>query len=321
MKKLVEVKNLSVKFPGKNYDTYAVNDISFDIYENETVGLVGESGSGKSVTAKSILNLLKGVAKYEGEILYNGTDLLKANNKTLRSIRGNEISMIFQDPMTSLNPLFTIKKQMERLIKRHNPKHSNDEIRKITIKYLDMVGIPDAKNRMTSYPHEFSGGMKQRVLIAMALCLDPKLIIADEPTTALDVTIQAQILALLNHINKENSQSTLLITHDLGVVANTCDRVIVLYGGIIMEEAPIKELFENAQNPYSQGLLASLPKLGSKERLVPIPGNPPHLIENPLGCPFYDRCPKRGEICRNQRPPQVKVSEDHRVFCHMVEEE
>ena len=321
MKKLIEVKNLSVKFPGKNYDTYAVNDISFDIYENETVGLVGESGSGKSVTAKSILNLLKGVAKYEGEILYNGTDLLKANNKTLRSIRGNEISMIFQDPMTSLNPLFTIKKQMERLIKRHNPKLSNDEIRKITIKYLDMVGIPDAKNRMTSYPHEFSGGMKQRVLIAMALCLDPKLIIADEPTTALDVTIQAQILALLNHINKENSQSTLLITHDLGVVANTCDRVIVLYGGIIMEEAPIKELFENAQNPYTQGLLASLPKLGSKERLVPIPGNPPHLIENPLGCPFSERCPKRGEICRNQRPPEVKVSENHRVFCHMVEEE
>ncbi|MFQ9332513.1 MAG: ABC transporter ATP-binding protein, partial [Finegoldia magna] len=221
--KLVEIKNLNVEFPGKEYTTYAVNNVSFDIYENETLGIVGESGSGKSVTAKSILNLLKDKSKYSGEIIYDGVNMLEADEKTLRRIRGDEISMVFQDPMTSVNPLFTIEKQMHRLIKRHRKNLSAKEIRDISIKYLDLVGIPDAKNRIKSYPHEFSGGMKQRVMIAMSLCLEPKLIIADEPTTALDVTIQAQVLTLLNNINENSKQSTLLITHDLGIVANTCD--------------------------------------------------------------------------------------------------
>ncbi len=320
MKKLVEIKNLSANFPGKEYNTYAVNNISFDIYENETLGLVGESGSGKSVTAKSILNLLKNRAVYSGEIIYEGIDLLKADEKILRKIRGNEISMIFQDPMTSLNPLFTIEKQMYRLIKRHRKDLTAKEIKEISIKYLDMVGIPDASNRISGYPHEFSGGMKQRVMIAMSLCLDPKLIIADEPTTALDVTIQAQVLTLLNRLNKDSSQSTLLITHDLGVVANTCDRVIVLYGGIVMEEATIEEIFENSKNPYTQGLLQSLPKIGEKKRLVPIPGNPPVLIEKPKGCPFYDRCKLRGNICKEQMPPEKIISPTHKVYCHMIEE-
>lgn len=317
--KLVEIKNLNVEFPGKEYTTYAVNNVSFDINENETLGLVGESGSGKSVTAKSILNLLKNKSNCSGEIIYNGIDMLKADDKTLRHIRGSEISMIFQDPMTSLNPLFTIEKQMYRLIKRHRKNLSSKEIRDLSIKYLDMVGIPDAKNRIKSYPHEFSGGMKQRVMIAMSLCLNPKLVIADEPTTALDVTIQAQVLTLLNNINENSSQSTLLITHDLGVVANTCDRVIVLYGGKVMEEATTKELFTDGLHPYTNGLLASLPKIGEKERLVPIPGNPPVITDKPKGCPFYDRCSLREDICKCKELPEKKVSPTHRVYCHMVE--
>ena len=317
--KLVEIKNLNVEFPGKEYTTYAVNNVSFDINENETLGLVGESGSGKSVTAKSILNLLKNKSNCSGEIIYNGIDMLKADDKTLRHIRGSEISMIFQDPMTSLNPLFTIEKQMYRLIKRHKKNLSAKEIKALSIKYLDMVGIPDAKNRIKSYPHEFSGGMKQRVMIAMSLCLNPKLVIADEPTTALDVTIQAQVLTLLNNINENSSQSTLLITHDLGVVANTCDRVIVLYGGKVMEEATTKELFTDGLHPYTNGLLASLPKIGEKERLVPIPGNPPVITENPKGCPFYDRCSLRQDVCKNKELPKKQVSPTHRVYCHMVE--
>lgn len=317
--KLVEIKNLNVEFPGKEYTTYAVNNVSFDINENETLGLVGESGSGKSVTAKSILNLLKNKSNCSGEIIYNGIDMLKADDKTLRHIRGSEISMIFQDPMTSLNPLFTIEKQMYRLIKRHKKNLSAKEIKALSIKYLDMVGIPDAKNRIKSYPHEFSGGMKQRVMIAMSLCLNPKLVIADEPTTALDVTIQAQVLTLLNNINDNSSQSTLLITHDLGVVANTCDRVIVLYGGKVMEEATTKELFTDGLHPYTNGLLASLPKIGEKERLVPIPGNPPVITENPKGCPFYDRCGLRQDVCKNKELPKKQVSPTHRVYCHMVE--
>lgn len=317
--KLVEIKNLNVEFPGKEYTTYAVNNVSFDINENETLGLVGESGSGKSVTAKSILNLLKNKSNCSGEIIYNGIDMLKADDKTLRHIRGSEISMIFQDPMTSLNPLFTIEKQMYRLIKRHRKNLSPKEIKDLSIKYLDMVGIPDAKNRIKSYPHEFSGGMKQRVMIAMSLCLNPKLVIADEPTTALDVTIQAQVLTLLNNINENSSQSTLLITHDLGVVANTCDRVIVLYGGKVMEEATTKELFTDGLHPYTNGLLASLPKIGGKERLVPIPGNPPVITENPKGCPFYDRCSLRQDVCKNKELPKKQVSPTHRVYCHMVE--
>lgn len=317
--KLVEIKNLNVEFPGKEYTTYAVNNVSFDINENETLGLVGESGSGKSVTAKSILNLLKNKSNCSGEIIYNGIDMLKADDKTLRHIRGSEISMIFQDPMTSLNPLFTIEKQMYRLIKRHRKNLSPNEIKDLSIKYLDMVGIPDAKNRIKSYPHEFSGGMKQRVMIAMSLCLNPKLVIADEPTTALDVTIQAQVLTLLNNINENSSQSTLLITHDLGVVANTCDRVIVLYGGKVMEEATTKELFTDGLHPYTNGLLASLPKIGEKERLIPIPGNPPVITENPKGCPFYDRCSLRQDVCKNKELPKKQVSPTHRVYCHMLE--
>lgn len=317
--KLVEIKNLNVEFPGKEYTTYAVNNVSFDIYENETLGIVGESGSGKSVTAKSILNLLKDKSKYSGEIIYDCVNMLEADEKTLRRIRGDEISMVFQDPMTSVNPLFTIEKQMHRLIKRHRKNLSTKEIRDISIKYLDLVGIPDAKNRIKSYPHEFSGGMKQRVMIAMSLCLEPKLIIADEPTTALDVTIQAQVLTLLNNINENSKQSTLLITHDLGVVANTCDRVVVLYGGKIMEVATTKELFTKGLHPYTKGLLASLPRIGEKERLVPIPGNPPVITEKPKGCPFYDRCSLRQDICKNKELPKKEISPTHRVYCHMIE--
>lgn len=317
--KLIEIKDLNVKFLGKENTTYAVNNVSFNIYKNETLGLVGESGSGKSVTAKSILNLLRENSECSGEIIYDRIDMLSADERTLRRIRGSEISMVFQDPMTSLNPLFTIEKQMHRLIKRHRKSLSSKEIKDLSVKFLDLVGIPDAQERIKSYPHEFSGGMKQRVMIAMSLCLNPRLIIADEPTTALDVTIQAQVLNLLNNINKNSSQSTLLITHDLSVVANTCDRVIVLYGGKIMEEATTKELFTNGLHPYTKGLLASMPIIGKKEKLVPIPGNPPVFTENPKGCPFYDRCSLRQEICNREDLPKKEISLTHSVYCHMVE--
>lgn len=294
MNSLLEVKNLKVKFLGSKNTTYAVNDVSFSIEEGETLGVVGESGSGKSVTVKSILRLLEDNAEISGSIIFNGQDYMKKDQKYMRKIRGSEISMIFQDPMTSLNPVFTIGTQMKRLIKRHRKGITRDEIENISIKYLELVGISDAKKRLKSYPHEFSGGMRQRVIIAMALCLQAKLIIADEPTTALDVTIQAQILNLINEINKNENRSVILITHDLGVVANSCDRVMVMYSGVIMEITTAKELFENPKHPYTKGLLESVPK-NSNQRLTPIQGNPPDMTIKIKGCPFYKRCKYKSE--------------------------
>lgn len=317
MEKLLEVKNLNVKFEKKGLSTYAVNGVSFDVFENESLGIVGESGSGKSVSAKSILRLLDKNAKTSGQILFRGEDICQMPEKKLRDIRGSEISMIFQDPMTSLNPLFKIKTQMKRLIKRHRKDLSDKQIYDISIKYLDLVGIPDPENRINSYPHEFSGGMRQRVMIAMSLCLNPKLIIADEPTTALDVTIQAQVLNLLNQIQAEYQNSTILITHDLGVVANTCDRMLVMYGGRIMEMGKVDEIFQDPKHPYTRGLLNSLPIIGNNQRLIPIKGNPPVIHEKLEACPFFDRCPDRKKECDEINPKEKLFDNGHKVYCHL----
>lgn len=317
MEKILEIKDLNVIFENEGIKNYAVNGISFQVYKNESLGIVGESGSGKSVTAKTIMNLLDNNAKICGNVIFKDKDILKLDNHQLRTIRGDEISMVFQDPMTSLNPLFKIKTQMKRLIKIHRNNLSNKEIEELSIKYLEMVGIADAKTRINSYPHEFSGGMRQRVMIAMGLCLNPEIIIADEPTTALDVTIQAQVLNLLNNIKQDNSNTLILITHDLGVVANTCDRVIVMYGGRIMEVGSVLDIFNNPKHPYTKGLLNSLPVMGSNKRLVSIDGNPPVIHEKLIGCPFYDRCDKRMDICQKEDPQQTYINDGHKVNCHL----
>lgn len=317
MEKILEVKDLNVMFESKGIKTYAVNGISFDVYEDESLGIVGESGSGKSVTAKSIINLLPKNAIISGEVIYKNDNLLAMPKNKLRDIRGDEISMIFQYPMTSLNPLFTIRTQMKRLIKIHRKNLTNKEIEEISIRYLDMVGIPNPEKRINSYPHEFSGGMRQRVMIAMSLCLHPSLIIADEPTTALDVTIQAQVLNLLNIIKEDYKTSTILITHDLGVVANTCERVIVMYGGRIMEMGAVDDIFKNPKHPYAKGLLQSLPVIGSNKRLESIDGNPPVIHEKLVGCPFYDRCKHRMDKCNKVDPEGVTFENNHKVYCHL----
>ena len=318
MSALLEVKNLRVRFLSAAPAAYAVHDIGFHIKSGETVGIVGESGSGKSVTAKTILRLLDNVTEVSGSIMFNGDELLNKNAAYMQTLRGSALSMVFQDPMTSLNPLFTIETHMKRLIKRHQKRITNAEVKELSLKHLDLVGIPDAKKRLKSYPHELSGGMRQRVMIAMALCLKPKLIIADEPTTALDVTIQAQILNLINAIGLDKNRSVLLITHDLGVVANTCDRVIVMYSGMIMEEAPVQDLFANPKHPYTAGLLQSLPKKNDKGRLTPIMGSPFDTAHRIDACPFYDRCKERVEICKTRIPEYTELSDHHRVRCHLV---
>lgn len=320
MSVILEVKNLEVRFLSDRTITYAVNDISFNVNAGETLGIVGESGSGKSATAKAILRLLNKNTKISGSIIFDKNELLNKNDKYMQKIRGADISMVFQDPMTSLNPLFNIETQMKRLIKRHKAGVTNLEVKELSIKYLGLVGIPDAKKRLKSYPHEFSGGMRQRVMIAMALCLRPKLIIADEPTTALDVTIQAQVLNLINDISVDKDRSVVLITHDMGVVANTCDRVIVMYSGMIMEEAEVQELFSNPKHPYTIGLLDSLPKNDYKKRLTPILGNPPDMTKVIIGCPFYDRCKNRLQICKEHCPSLKQLSYNHTIRCHLFGE-
>ena len=321
MEKLLDVKNLVVNFENKEKTTYAVNDVSFQVYKGESLGIVGESGSGKSVTAKSIIRILDDKSIKSGEILFKGEDILKKSESQMKELRGEKISMVFQDPMTSLNPLFTIGTQMKRLIKRHRRSMGKKQIEDLSITWLDRVGIPDAKNRLSSYPHEFSGGMRQRVMIAMALCLEAEMIIADEPTTALDVTIQSQVLDLLNNLSQEKTRSVILITHDLGVVANNCDRVVVMYSGMIMEVGRVEDIFEKPKHPYTQGLLKSLPQKNSKERLTPIKGNPPNMTLEIKGCPFQDRCEYSMDRCREDLPNMVTFSKDHRARCYLLEEE
>ena len=289
---LLEVKNLNVSFNTYAGEVQALRDISFSVKRGETLAIVGESGSGKSVTVQTIMKLIPmppGVIK-NGEILFDGEEIVKANDKRMRELRGGKIGMIFQDPMTSLNPTTKVGKQIMEGILIHK-KVSKEEAKKIAIDMLRKVGIPKPEERFYQYPHEFSGGMRQRVVIAIALSCEPDLLICDEPTTALDVTIQAQILDLINELKRDLNIAVILITHDLGVVAETADRVVVMYAGEKLEEAPVKELFENPKHPYTWGLLKSLPRLDMRndERLTSIPGTPPDLLSPPKGDPFAAR--------------------------------
>jgi len=315
---LLKVQNLSVSFRTYLGKVQAVRDVSFEVYEGETVAIVGESGCGKSVTAQSIMRLIPtppGIVE-GGQVLLEGEDLLKKSKKEMEKVRGKEISMIFQDPMTSLNPTMRVGKQiMEGLIKHHKlkPRVAKQQV----VELLKLVGIPDPEKRINQYPHAFSGGMRQRVVIAIALACRPKLLIADEPTTALDVTIQAQILDLMKTIQSTLGTSIILITHDLGIVASTCDRVIVMYGGKVVESGTVKQIFKTPRHPYTHGLLRSVPSLHmkSENKLIPIDGTPPNLLNPPQGCAFCARCDYAMRICALKNPPLETIEQKHQVGC------
>lgn len=319
-RKLLSVRNLKTSFFTHVGEVKAVRGISFDVNEGEVLGIVGESGSGKSVTSLSIMGLLQYPGRVvDGEILLNGEDILTYSKNQMRRVRGKEIAMIFQDPMTSLNPVYTIGNQIMEMILEHE-KMSRREARARAIEMLKLVGIPAAEKRIDSYPHEFSGGMRQRVMIALALSCNPKLLIADEPTTALDVTIQAQILNLIKKLNRQFGMTTMLITHDLGVVATVCDKVAVMYGGLIMEYGTVDEIFYHPRHPYTMGLLGSIPHVdgGEKRRLIPIDGTPPDLINPPKGCPFSTRCKYCMNVCIQEQPPYF-AEDKHRTMCWMLD--
>lgn len=317
MSKLLEVKNLKTSFKTHIGDVQSVRGVSFHLNKGEALGVVGESGCGKSVTMMTIMRLLGENAKIEAEtITFDDKDITKPTEKLMQTIRGNDMSMIFQDPMTSLNPLFTVGDQLTEHLIKHK-KISKKEAKEKAIKMLDMVGIPSPEKRLKQYPHEFSGGMRQRVMIAMSLICEPKLIIADEPTTALDVTIQAQILDLMKDLKEKLDTSIILITHDLGVVADLCSRINVMYGGVIVEEGTTEDIFYRGKHPYTWGLLRSVPNPKSelKEKLIPIEGQPPDLLKPPVGCPFTARCDYAMRICKEKQPPLFEISEGHRAAC------
>ena len=318
MARLLEVKGLKTQFFTQDGVVNAVNGISYTLDEGETLGIVGESGCGKSVGVMSLIKLIpsppgKVVA---GEVIFDGENLLKMNDSQIRSVRGNKIGMIFQDPMTSLNPVLTIGRQISEALELHLGM-DKAQSRARTIELLELVGIPSAADRVDDYPHQFSGGMRQRVMIAMGLSCNPQLLIADEPTTALDVTIQAQIVDLVKKLRDELGMAIIWITHDLGVVAGLADRMIVMYAGMIVEEASVKELYANPRHPYTLGLLGSLPRLDEKirQKLESIEGLPPDLIALPKGCPFYARCKYRIARCATENPALSTVGVGHRIAC------
>lgn len=305
---ILQVKNLKTQFKTSKGVVNAVDGVDFEVDKGEVVAIVGESGSGKSVTSLSIMGLIPNPPGkiIDGEILFNNEDLIKKNKKQLQDIRGNRISMIFQEPMTSLNPVFTVGKQISEAVLRHE-KVSKKEALDRAIEMLDLVGIPSPEKRVKDFPHQMSGGMRQRVMIAMALACNPELLIADEPTTALDVTIQAQILDLMLKLKEKLGTSILLITHDLGVVAEVAQKVVVMYCGKVVEKADVKTLFSDPKHPYTQGLLRSIPRIeDKKERLYMIKGMVPNPTEMPKGCAFSDRCDRCRDICLEQVPPLVK---------------
>jgi oligopeptide/dipeptide ABC transporter ATP-binding protein len=314
---LLEVNNLQTYFFTRGGVVKAVDNVSFVMNAGETLGVVGESGCGKSVTALSVMRLIANPPGkiVGGEINFNGENILEKNQHELTEMRGSKISMIFQDPMTSLNPVFTVGYQIAETVKRHRKDVSNDQAWKRAIEMLDLVRISDPKRRAKNYPHEFSGGMRQRVMIAIALSCNPQLLIADEPTTALDVTIQAQVLELMKGLSREFNTAVMLITHDLGVVAGTCQQVNVMYAGHIIESAPVKQIFETPAHPYTVGLLQSIPRLHESRgsRLTPIAGQPPDLSNPPIGCPYAPRCPKVQNRCRQERPELMPVGRGEQV--------
>ena len=321
MEKLLEVKDLKISFSTYDGVVQAVRGVNFDIKKGETLAIVGESGSGKSVTTKAIMQLLPEHSKLEGEILFNGDDIAKKSDKQMQKVRGQEISMIFQDPMTSLNPTRKIGTQIMELLIKHQ-KMNRSQARKRTIELLELVGIPNPEQRIKQYPHQFSGGMRQRVVIAIALACNPKLLIADEPTTALDVTIQAQILDLMKEIQKKTDTSIIFITHDLGVVANVADRVAVMYAGKIVVIGTVDEIFYDPKPPYTWGLLGSMPTLDSNEdELFAIPGTPPDMTNPPKGDAFAPRNRYALEIDVEMEPPMFKVSDTHYAATWLLHED
>ena len=317
MAELLDIRNLSVAFDTDSGKVYAVNNLSLKIGRKETLGLVGDTGAGKTTTALAVMKLIQSPPGKitSGEIILEGQDLMRVPEKDMFNIRGNKISMIFQDPMTSLNPVMTVGEQISEVIELHQ-KLSKDELRKKTEEMLEVVGI--RKERINDYPHQFSGGMKQRVVIAMALACNPELIIADEPTTALDVTIQAQVLELMKNLKEKYDTSMILITHDLGVVAEICDYVSVIYAGSIVEYASVKDMYETPGHPYTKGLFNSIPSLDEDvESLTTIKGNPPDPSALPSGCRFHPRCDKCMEICKHTNPEFQEVSPGHFIACHL----
>ena len=314
---LLAVSGLATEFPARHGAVRAVDGVSFDLRRGECLGIVGESGSGKSVTALSIMGLLqKGNGRVAGgQIRFNGADLLSLSSRDRQQLRGADLAMIFQEPMTSLNPVFTVGQQIAEAVRIHK-RLGRTAARRRAVEMLDLVGIPDPHRRVDSYPHQLSGGMRQRVMIAMALSCDPKLLIADEPTTALDVTIQAQILELLRDIRKRLGTAIIMITHDLGVIAELADRVIVMYASRIVETGSVRALFKNPQHPYTQGLLRSMPRLDEdRDRLDQIEGSVPNPTAWPGGCRFHPRCGFSRDICSNAEPPTVRLAEGRRSAC------
>ena len=317
---LLEVKNLKTYFQTEEGIAKAVDGIDFSVEKGEIIGFVGESGCGKSVTALSIIKLLQEPQGkiIEGEILFNGTDLVQLSEKEMQKVRGNKIGMVFQEPMTSLNPAYTCGNQISEVLILHKGLSKKDALNK-TIQLLKKVGIASPEQRFSEYPHQLSGGMRQRVMIAMALACEPDLLIADEPTTALDVTVQAQILELIKSLQSENNMGVILVTHDLGVVAETADRIAVMYASKIAEQGTVTEIFDNPKHPYTKALLASMPDIKEKKkRLNTIEGTVPSSTEYPSGCHFCTRCNIAEKKCSNEEPPFVKLSETHNAYCWKI---
>jgi peptide/nickel transport system ATP-binding protein len=315
---LLEVSDLHVEFDTDDGVVHAVRGVSFEVERGQTLGIVGESGSGKSVSTQTIVGLTRG-AHVAGRAVFDGLDLLTATERQLRAVRGARIGMVFQDPMSSLHPAYRVGWQIGELILAHDEKATRRSARARAAELLELVGVPHAASRLDDYPHQFSGGMRQRVMIAMAMALNPSLLIADEPTTALDVTVQAQVLAVMRRLQDEFGTALILITHDLGVVAEMADEVVVMYAGAAMEQAPRRETFYDHHHPYTEGLFGSMPRHhgGGRERLTPIVGSPPSLIHLPAGCPFHPRCPYAFERCHAETPPLRVVHDDptHRSAC------
>jgi peptide/nickel transport system ATP-binding protein len=320
---ILDIRDLRVTFPTDDGLVQAVNGMDLTVQRGETVGIVGESGSGKTVTSQTLMGLMKGTsARVSGQILFDGTDLVPLSETEMRPYRGRKIGMIFQDPLSAMHPFYTVGRQIAEAYRVHN-RVSTKAAKAQAIEMLNRVGIPDPVSRYDAYPHEFSGGMRQRAMIAMALICEPELLIADEPTTALDVTVQAQILDLISSLQAETGSAVIFVTHDLGVVAEVCQRVVVMYGGQCVEEADVHDAFFRTAHPYTKGLLASMPSMADETgRLIPIPGFPPSLLDLPSGCLFADRCPVSHLVsddrCRTERPA-LSGSGSHRARCHLSE--
>ncbi|MHA2939679.1 oligopeptide ABC transporter ATP-binding protein OppD [Vibrio sp. RC27] len=318
---LLDVRDLRVEFATQDGSVTAVNDLNFSLNQGETLGIVGESGSGKSQTVFAIMGLLANNGRVSGSAKFEGKEILNLPESDLNKIRANQISMIFQDPMTSLNPYMKVSDQLMEVLKLHKNMSQNEAF-EASLKMLDAVKIPEARQRINMYPHEFSGGMRQRVMIAMALLCNPKLLIADEPTTALDVTVQAQIMDLLNELKKEFNTAIIMITHDLGVVAGSCDQVLVMYAGRTMEYGGVNDIFYHPSHPYSEGLLKAIPRLDTEGDILPtIPGNPPNLLNLPPGCPYQERCHRVVEHCKQQAPSLETFANQRQRACFSSWEE